>query len=307
MSQENAFGNSAGLVISIAALTYLESLAGVEHLELFKDSAPTDKLADVFDVEVPALADIVAKQGPDATVGEFVAKLEAAVGPKEPVEPVSGELLPADAADAAEPAATNLGENGAAVVDTAQQPGAESQEQAQADQAAAEQETQAPVANLQATAAAPVVATEEPEWAQKLTTTGRVIKARIDAYMKAMAPRKPISDEAAARQQVQLYRSITGIINTTTEDFDPLWTYLLKQFQDHADGVFNELYVLRAMSHVQLPPNDVRSYQRLVNLLRLTADPQSRKAALKQVDIQQTLKFGISENGRQRVISFYEL
>lgn len=317
MSQENqmAFGNSAGLTISLAALNYLtELVGGEEHLELFKDAAPADKLSDVLDGSVTVIAEILEKQGPDATVGEFVEKLEAAValtptdnaGDAAAETPAADQSAPAGGVQeepVAEPAKeVNLGANGTEIADTSSQPG----KVEEAPAAPAVVEPSAPVENLQAAKAEVVLVVGQPDWFAGLTPMGKVLKSQFDQYIVDMAPKKPVDAEQAARHQVILFRTLTNTINNTTDDFQTLWSYYLSKFEEHATGVFDELRVLRAMDVINLGPNEIRTYQRLINLLKLTATPATRKAALKQVDIGLTLKFGFTDAGRQRVINFYE-
>lgn len=126
-------------------------------------------------------------------------------------------------------------------------------------------------------------------------------------YIEVMDPRKVNQLKEAVRQQTTLYNLLTGIVNRLTDDFHPVWGALLATFQEYKDGVLGERYVFRHMDQVPLAPNEVACMQNLLNLIRLTADPKSRALGLKQVDLQRTLQFALTEDGRNRIMAFYNV
>lgn len=158
---------------------------------------------------------------------------------------------------------------------------------------------------VQASAPAPTAATAPA--APKLGTMAEMTLNQVTGYVAAMAPGLPVQLKDALVQQVVLYRALTNAINKTDTDFRAVWNTILRLFLEHKDGVFSERYVYRHFDNVALELNDRRAFQRLLNLAILTADPKSRSLALKQIDMQKTLEFGVTEEGRSRILGFYNL
>ncbi|BDD79873.1 hypothetical protein [Burkholderia phage FLC9] len=137
------------------------------------------------------------------------------------------------------------------------------------------------------------------------TPSGTMVIDQIAAYMDQMAPKKLQEQRDIVRAQVQLYRALTRAINTLTDDFYIVWKAILATFHEHKDGVFHESAVFRGMEHITLPKDDIKGFQRLLNLIKITANPAGRNAAIKQVEFGKTLEFGITEAGRQKLLNFY--
>lgn len=139
------------------------------------------------------------------------------------------------------------------------------------------------------------------------TTYGKMILDQLKAYIDNMAPKKLISTADTVRWQVQLYRVLSNSVNRLDDDFFLVWGTILKAFHNQKDGVFHESYVFRAMEHVTLSKEDQAGFQRLLNLVKITANPQGRQAATRQVDFKKTLEFGVNEAGRQKLLNFYNV
>lgn len=137
------------------------------------------------------------------------------------------------------------------------------------------------------------------------TTVGKMALDQIAAYMDAMAPKKPQTPQTGVRHQVQLYRTLTMVINKLDSDFFLVWGAILKVFHEQKNGVFHETAVFRFPEHITLAPDDQKAFHRLLNLIKITADPQSRNAATRQVDFKRTLEFGVTEAGRVKLLNFY--
>lgn len=157
-------------------------------------------------------------------------------------------------------------------------------------------------------AAAPQKAAAEPAPArteEKLSVVVQMAFESIHGYIEAMAPRRPLSIDEGCRNQVSLYRAITTIINRSDDDFQPAFAKLLKLFEEHATGALAETHVFRFLDNVQLPEDDRRAFQRLINLIKVAGPVKGRELAVKQVDFAASLKYGLTEQGRQRVLAFF--
>lgn len=128
----------------------------------------------------------------------------------------------------------------------------------------------------------------------------------VSEYVEKMHPKRPQATAEMLRQQMNLYRAIASMINRVEgEEFTRAWNWLLEQFSLYRQGVFAERYVFRGFEDIALPEADRKAFQRLLNLIKATADVRGRAAALKQVDLTKTLELGLTEPGRQRVLQFY--
>lgn len=144
-----------------------------------------------------------------------------------------------------------------------------------------------------------------PAVEQKLSTAIQLAIETVRQYVQAMAPRKPMSVDDGCRQQVALYRAITTVINRAEDDFQPAFTTLIKLFEEHSEGALAETHVFRFMDNVTLPEEDRRAFQRLINLIKVAGPVKGRELAVKQIDFSQSLKYGLSEQGRQRVLAYF--
>lgn len=130
----------------------------------------------------------------------------------------------------------------------------------------------------------------------------------MESYIDQMRPGKPISENDGAHQQYSLWRMIHGLIHQVPpEEFPKHWNLLLSFFsQNQGEGqVFHDRYVFRFSEYWSRAEAELDGFQRILNLIKLTADPQTRKLGLKQVSLDRTLSAGFTEEGRQKLLSFY--
>jgi hypothetical protein len=127
----------------------------------------------------------------------------------------------------------------------------------------------------------------------------------VDEYVVLMAPRKPVTVQEGCRNQIALYRAITGLINRTEEDFEAAFAALLAKFEQHRTGAMSEENVFRFFESMELPENDRKAFQRLLNLIKVAGPVAGRSIAVKQINFNETLKFGLTESGRQRILGFF--
>lgn len=150
------------------------------------------------------------------------------------------------------------------------------------------------------TVAAPV--TSGPQ----LSSAGQLFMNQIAGYMENMDPKMHMDPKTGQRHQKLLYTVITNIINRLEgTDFQATWTQLLRLFRENKDGVFAERHVFRFFEYVDLDREQRAAFQRLLVLLVHTADIKSRELVLKQTDMSKVLQYGVTEEGRQRVLGYY--
>ena len=130
--------------------------------------------------------------------------------------------------------------------------------------------------------------------------------AGIESYIANMRPGTPIQKNEVVMHQTAFWHTLHNMLENTEDDFNKVYSTVLGLFHKHKDGVFNEHYIFRMMSDVTLDAEEIRAFQSLINLLKVTADPVGRQQALKQnVDISRTLANVFTENARQKILAFY--
>lgn len=127
----------------------------------------------------------------------------------------------------------------------------------------------------------------------------------VQQYMQDMGPAMTQTTESGARHQVVLFRAIRTIIDYSHDDFQLAFATLLRLFDENKDGVFHERYVFRFMESVVLNQDERRAFERILNLIKLAAASAGRKEAVNQINFQKTLQYVFTEEGRQRVLAFF--
>lgn len=137
------------------------------------------------------------------------------------------------------------------------------------------------------------------------TENEKNVIAQLEQYMEDVKPGKPVDGIAGARAQANLWRLIIMIIERSGGEFTKLYSILLAFFEKYKDGAFHEQYVFRWSNQMTLSPAELATFQRLLNLIKITAEPKARQQSLRQVDLKRTLQDVITETGRQRILGFY--
>lgn len=134
---------------------------------------------------------------------------------------------------------------------------------------------------------------------------GRRVLDILRTYIVEMAPRRPVTDAKIVEQQRLLFEAMTKTINDSGDDFEKLLKTVFAIFEEHKNGVFHETRVFRGTENLPMSLEDRNAFLRLLNLFKLVANPQSRKLNLKQVDLHASLQYGVTELGRNRLMSFF--
>ena len=138
------------------------------------------------------------------------------------------------------------------------------------------------------------------------TIAGKALVHAFDLYFETMLPGKPVDPETGARAQFAFWRALYTVIHSAPqEEFKPLWNLVLAYFNNHAEDIFHSRYVFRFSESWSGSAVELAAFQRLLNLIHLTANPQTRAVGLKQVDLGRSLGDFFTEEDRQRLITFY--
>lgn len=127
----------------------------------------------------------------------------------------------------------------------------------------------------------------------------------IKQYIDAMKPGKIVDPTEGARQQVVLYRTLQNVINGEQLNFKLLFATVLKIIDENSATVFSGTHIFRFIDQVVLNAEDRQAFLRIVNLLMTGAAVEGRQAAMRHVDFQRSLQYGVTEEGRVRIHSFF--
>lgn len=127
----------------------------------------------------------------------------------------------------------------------------------------------------------------------------------INQYIDAMKPGKAVNPTEGAHQQVVLYRTLQNIINGEQPNFKLLFATVLKIIDENSKTVFSGTHIFRFIDQVVLNAEDRQAFLRIVNLLMTGAAVEGRQSAMRHVDFQRSLQYGVTEEGRVRIHSFF--
>lgn len=175
----------------------------------------------------------------------------------------------------------------------------------------------APVVTTKSTAAAPAPVAEKKDYADVtgIPEVDRPLKnvppahqvgiQRLKEYAEKMHPRRPMEAAEGARLQVALFKVLQNTINKEEQYFRQLWIAILAYFTHEPTGVFKEQNVFRFMDNVALSEPERKAFVRILNLIKVAGPKEGRAVAMKQVDLVQSLRYGLTDEGRQRVTDFF--
>ncbi len=128
---------------------------------------------------------------------------------------------------------------------------------------------------------------------------------RVLVYLEKMAPKRPVLQAVGAKEQLGLYKAIQNIINRQDQYFTQLFSALLFIFKSEMKGALGDRYRLRFLESVELPTGDRKAFNNLTHLLYVAADPATRQKALETVNMERALENGLTAEGRDRVLRFF--
>lgn len=159
----------------------------------------------------------------------------------------------------------------------------------------------------QAAAAAPDLLDEVQRILKDVPPTNHFTVLAIVEYCKKASLKNSNDVKTLAVMNVGLWRNITNLINKQDEYFDPLFTALLRVFHLESKNSMSEIAINRGIEHMVLSKQDLAGYMRITTLLRLAADPKSRKQVIKTaVNVPAALRNGLTQEGAARVVAYFE-
>jgi hypothetical protein len=125
-------------------------------------------------------------------------------------------------------------------------------------------------------------------------------------YADKMAPDKTMNTENGAMNQSGLYATIVNMLEHTGQDFRIAFSALLCVFHEYRNGAFGGAYINRFMESVSLNASKRKAHIKMINLLAMTANPVTRKDALKHIDLKREVISPFTEETRMRIDSYFK-
>jgi len=133
-----------------------------------------------------------------------------------------------------------------------------------------------------------------------------IVEENLTEYVNKMTPGYSHAQGEGARLQSKLWQTIQTVLRTDGPQFTKLFSLLLKTVYKNRDTVFNEYNIYRYFETVNIPGNERRNFERIINLLLVTNNPALRAESLKQVDLDATLQGFNNTEIHQKVVGFYQ-
>lgn len=144
---------------------------------------------------------------------------------------------------------------------------------------------------------------------EKLKQTGTseqvALIGNLEAYMEKMKPGMPVAGHDGASNQLGFWLMLKNLLTNASEgQFRNLWSIVLAYFHEYGDKVFHEAYIYRFSEHWTQSKKELDAFHRILNLVKVSADPKTRGETKKQVDLEKIVH-SLPESAGQRLIGFY--
>lgn len=131
------------------------------------------------------------------------------------------------------------------------------------------------------------------------------IEKRLNSYIAAMGSNVMQNEFTGSAQQAALLRTYRAILAGTREQATVGLNLLLQKFLEQRHDVFSPTSINRFSAGIKISRTDLSLFHHLNNLFMVTADPKSRLAALKQIDLRKiTVALGDDSQGNN-LMEFY--
>lgn len=144
---------------------------------------------------------------------------------------------------------------------------------------------------------------------EKLKATGTseqvALIGNLEAYMEKMKPGMPVAGNEGAATQLGFWLMIKNLLTNASEgQFRNLWSIVLAFFNEYQGSVFHEAYIYRFSEHWTQSKKELDTFHRILNLIKVSADPKTREQTKKQVDLEKVVH-SLPGAASQRLLGFY--
>lgn len=126
----------------------------------------------------------------------------------------------------------------------------------------------------------------------------------LEKYVEAMMPNVPANPKDGASHQRSLYNIFISALTLKSGEHRIALDGILYVMNEHRMGAFSERYAMRFMDTTRLDAASAISFQRLLHLFILTANPAKRRDALKQLDMRRIIE-KLDVMSQQNLLDYY--
>lgn len=137
------------------------------------------------------------------------------------------------------------------------------------------------------------------------TTEQLALIGNLEAYMAKMQPGMPVVGQEGASTQLSFWLTLKNLLTNASEgQFRNLWSIVLAYFHEYGHAVFHDSYIYRFSEHWTQSKKELDTFHRVLNLIKVSANPKTRDQTKKQVDLDKIVH-SLPEVASQRLIGFY--
>lgn len=129
----------------------------------------------------------------------------------------------------------------------------------------------------------------------------------LKKYGERMAPGKRLSSEEMGEIQSEFYANILRVLSLPPAEFNRGWSNILLFVHSNSKTMFSTEMAGRGWDNLSLADRDRVNFERLLNLIRVTANPAGRQTRLRtSVRLDYSLKELRRPEWRDKIVAFYE-
>lgn len=128
---------------------------------------------------------------------------------------------------------------------------------------------------------------------------------RLDEYEANMRPNQPISPVDGARQQLNLYRTITSALEVSGVEGVMVMDVIVHYFRTFKAEAFNESYVMRFMEYVTLDKKQKLLAQMILVIFTTFVKENGHARIKREVNFSQIQKYMTSTIGFEKLLTYF--
>lgn len=139
---------------------------------------------------------------------------------------------------------------------------------------------------------------------KELPAQAKNIVARMQNYVDKMNTERAVGATDGALQQRELYFTILTALAAPDETVMPCLEAIAWYLNKYRGNCFGDGHAYRFMGQMKVTPQQLGDFQNLLYVLKLGANPASRKAAMGQVDLSRATGKMDDQRSREHLLAF---
>lgn len=136
-------------------------------------------------------------------------------------------------------------------------------------------------------------------------TLVKSFEERLDKYLEEMAPRKPITLEDAAVNQLYLWDTLRLQLDLPAPAFAKVMDMTLAKIKANVEGAFSQIYLRRGFERISLPDQRRKAFDLYLNLLVRFATLENKARLTQYVDLPRTAAAFPDQKHQTRIQTYF--